>query len=75
MARIINFYVPPPHRRIIRKQAGSVGLTKVIPFPSATGRHSGTGRHSRPSLPARTERFGMSAFLRNNGILSLIAGV
>jgi hypothetical protein len=69
MARIIKFYVPPSHRRIIRKQAGSVGLTKVIPFPSATG------RHSRSSLPARTERFGMSAFLRNNGILSLIAGV
>jgi len=68
MALIITFYVPASYRKIIRKHAGSVGLTKVIPFPSATG------RHSSPSLPARTERFGVRQILRNNAILSLIAG-
>jgi len=69
MARIINFYVPASYRKTIRKPTASTGLATVIPFPSAARQG-----YSYGVLSGRTERFGVGATLRNNGVLSLIAG-
>lgn len=67
MARIIAFYVPASHRRTARKPTGTLGMAKIIPFPSAA-------RQGEASA-ALTGRLGVRRILHNNSILGLLAGV